>query len=195
MTNALDHSPPPLQPPRQRGILLGLVFRLLLLMVGGAIAGFTGVAIAHFYPASTPEKPLLETVLRRSKLILKGEGTPQETKALAVTLPSDVFFKDSQSALRPGTNAILDNIISDLRNYPGATILVAVHTDNLGEVKDNQELSFRQAQAVKQYLATHLGSTYHWLVAGYGAAKPVVENTTDANRQRNRRIEIAVDPN
>jgi OmpA-OmpF porin, OOP family len=158
------------------------------------MAGLAGIAIAHFYPASTPEKPLLETVLQRSKLILQGRGTPQDAKALAVTLPSDVFFKDSQSALRPEAHLILNDIIRDLRKHPGATIRVAVHTDNIGELKYNQELSFRQAQAMKQYLASNLGNGYYWLVIGYGAAKPVVENTTDPNRQRNRRIEIAVDP-
>ncbi|WP_449418561.1 OmpA family protein [Phormidium nigroviride] len=114
--------------------------------------------------------------------------------ALMVTLPSDILFEVGSSALRPGTNVILDNLIADLQNYEGATVRIAGHTDDAGEVKDNQNLSFARAQAVEQYLSKTLGQKYHWVAIGYGESRPSVENTTDANRQRNRRIEVAIDP-
>ncbi|TAG90361.1 MAG: OmpA family protein [Oscillatoriales cyanobacterium] len=112
--------------------------------------------------------------------------------ALMVTLPSDVLFDTASISLRAGTNAILDNLVADLRNYEGATVRVAGHTDNVGEVADNRNLSFARAQAVAKYLSNVLGEKYHWVAIGYGDSRPSVDNGSDANRQRNRRIEVAI---
>lgn len=112
--------------------------------------------------------------------------------ALMVTLPSDVLFDTGSISLRAGTNAILDNLVADLRNYEGATVRVSGHTDDAGEVAENRNLSFARAQAVEQYLFKALGEKYHWVAIGYGESRPSVDNSTDANRQRNRRIEVAV---
>lgn len=113
---------------------------------------------------------------------------------LMVTLPSDVLFDTDSISLRPGTNAILDNLVADLRNYEGATVRVAAHTDDAGEQAQNRNLSFARAQAVANYLSDALGEKYHWVAIGYGETSPSVENSSDANRQRNRRIEIAISP-
>ena len=115
------------------------------------------------------------------------------TDKLKITLPSDVLFEGNNSLLRPQAGLILDKIIADLRNYSASTIRISAHTDNLGETEDNRELSFRRAKAVEQYFARALGEQYRWLVVGYGETRPLVANDTDANRQRNRRIEISVD--
>jgi peptidoglycan-associated lipoprotein len=123
-----------------------------------------------------------------------GKSAVFTSEALMVTLPSDVLFDPGSSALRAGTNVILDNLIADLKNYEGATVRIAGHTDNTGEAKDNQNLSFARAQSVTQYLSKTLGDKYHWVVIGYGRTSPLVENTTETNRQRNRRIEVAISP-
>ncbi|MEQ9551006.1 MAG: OmpA family protein [Coleofasciculus sp. G3-WIS-01] len=115
------------------------------------------------------------------------------TQTLKVTLPSDVLFEGNNSLLRPEAGLILDKIIADLRNYPSSTIRIAAHTDSLGKPENNRELSFRRAKAVEQYFARALGDDYRWLVVGYGEIRPLVSNDTDANQQRNRRIEIAVE--
>lgn len=113
-------------------------------------------------------------------------------EVLKVTLPSDVLFDGGQSILSSGADLILEKVISDLRRYQNATISVAVHTDNTSQADDNRELSFQRARAVEQYLSYTLGKQYRILVLGYGASRPLVVNDTDANRQRNRRVEIIV---
>ncbi|HAX87718.1 MAG TPA: cell envelope biogenesis protein OmpA [Cyanobacteria bacterium UBA11370] len=115
------------------------------------------------------------------------------TDKLKVTLPSDVLFDGKNSLLRPEAGLILDKIIADLRNYPSSTIRITAHTDAAGEVEDNRELSFRRAKALEQYFGRALGEQYRWLVVGYGETRPLVANDTEANLQRNRRIEIAVE--
>ena len=111
-----------------------------------------------------------------------------------VTLPSDVLFDAGSISLRAGTSAILDNLVADLRNYEGATVRVGGHTDDAGEAVDNRKVSFARAQAVVQYLSGVLGQKYHWVAIGYGESRPLVDNSSDANQQRNRRIEVAISP-
>jgi outer membrane protein OmpA-like peptidoglycan-associated protein len=119
-----------------------------------------------------------------------------------VTLPSDTLFDSTQTSLRPESLAILDSLIGDLQRYPVATIRVSAHVDEQGTVEADRSLSFEQAQAVKQYLTSKLGKNYQWVAIGYGHSRPLAGSPSPGNssplpqsdRQRNRRIEIALDP-
>jgi outer membrane protein OmpA-like peptidoglycan-associated protein len=112
---------------------------------------------------------------------------------LKLTLPSDLLFDQSNSILRPEAGLILDKIITDLRGYSSSTIRITAHMDADTNADADRELSFRRAKAVQQYLVSALGDQYRWVVVGYGGTRPLIANDTDANRQRNRRVEIAVD--
>jgi OmpA-OmpF porin, OOP family len=93
--------------------------------------------------------------------------------------------------LRSEASIVLDSIMADLQRYPGAAIRVAAHVDGQGD--GDQARSFEQAKAVKQYLADKLGNNYQWVAIGYGHSRPLVDKNA-ADRQRNRRIEITLDP-
>jgi OmpA-OmpF porin, OOP family len=119
--------------------------------------------------------------------------TATQGKALKVTLPSDALFDATQNSLRPEMSAILDSIISDLQRYPGATIQIAAHVDEQGTVDADRARTFEQSRAVKQYLASKLPN-YQWVAIGYGHSRPLADNKAEADRQRNRRVEITVSP-
>lgn len=114
--------------------------------------------------------------------------------AMMVTLPSDVLFESGSNTIRSEARVILDNLIGELKNYKGATISVAGHADDRGQVEANQELSFLRAEAVAEYLSKNLGDRYRLLAIGYGESRPIAENDSQTNRQRNRRIEIKINP-
>jgi len=120
--------------------------------------------------------------------------TAAQGKALMVTLPSDTLFESTQTSLRPESLPILDSLINDLQGYSGATIRVSAHVDEQGTIAADRSLSFEQAKAVKQYLTSKLGEDYQWVAIGYGHSRPLAGNTAQGDRQRNRRIEIAIDP-
>ncbi|WP_293144151.1 OmpA family protein [Okeania sp. SIO3I5] len=111
-----------------------------------------------------------------------------------VTLPSNILFKFGSNTIRSDGRVILDNLISELRNYKDVTISISGHTDNRGKAKVNQELSFLQAEAVAEYLSKNLGQRYRLLAIGYGESRPIAENDSQTNRQRNRRIEVKIRP-
>ena len=118
--------------------------------------------------------------------------TPLPGDKLKVTLPSDLLFANN-SELSPEGSLILDAIVTDLAKHKGATIRIAAHTDISNSPSQSRELSFQLARTVEQYLASSLRGNYRWVSIGYGQTRPLVANNTDGNRQRNRRIEIAVD--
>lgn len=113
---------------------------------------------------------------------------------MMVTLPSDILFESNSNTIVSQGRVILDNLIGELKNYKGATISVSGHTDNRGQEKANQELSFLRAEAVAEYISKNLGDRYRLLAIGYGESRPIAENDSRTNRQRNRRIEVKINP-
>ncbi|WP_293126451.1 OmpA family protein [Microcoleus sp. bin38.metabat.b11b12b14.051] len=158
----------------------------LQLMSQQLAATSTASASPLALPALSPGNTSVQPQNTRNP-VFAGDG-------LMVTLPSDVLFDTGSISLRAGTNTILDNLVAELRNDEGATVRVAGHTDDAGEEADNRNVSFARAQAVVQYLSGVLGKKYHWVAIGYGESHPSVDNTSDINRQRNRRIEVAISP-
>jgi len=77
------------------------------------------------------------------------------------------------------------------------SITIAGHTDDRGSTLHNWELSTSRAQAVVNYMFQinpKLESEYgdYFSAAGYGENRPLVPNTSEANRTLNRRIELAI---
>ncbi|NJR40465.1 MAG: OmpA family protein [Leptolyngbyaceae cyanobacterium CSU_1_4] len=177
-------------------------------------------SIRQLPPSSTPlsqaERDKLQAELAQLRAQLRGLGDRAATietqlgaaapappeKALMVTLPSDTLFDATQASLRPESLPILDSLISDLQRYPGATVRVSAHVDEQGAVEADRSRSFEQAKVVKQYLSSKLDDTYQWVAIGYGHSRPLAANSAQGNplpgsqgdRQRNRRIEIAIEP-
>lgn len=124
----------------------------------------------------------------------KTDNNPKPKEALMVTLPSDYLFPENSNQLKQESQPILDNLIAEIQNYPGATIRINAHTDNSSETNANRSISMQRAQTLEQYLKNILGDRYRWVSMGYGDSRPLVENNNDTSRQRNRRIEISIEP-
>jgi outer membrane protein OmpA-like peptidoglycan-associated protein len=133
----------------------------------------------------------------------QGQAEISKAKArsqvLSVTLPTDSLFDDTRSSLKPGAADLLADVVTELRlnaaHQTGkASVAIAIHSDDIGSPLTNQELSFRRARVVAQYLADQLGTAYQFVALGYGPTNPLTPNTTNENRRRNRRLEIQVLP-
>lgn len=119
---------------------------------------------------------------------------PGPSATASITLPSDALFRDTYATLRPEAASILDNVLAELETEGGATIRISVHTDSVGDAQDNRELSLRRAGAIAQYLSTALPEGYRWVIAGFGESRPIAPGEDDTSLQRNRRIELQIDP-
>ncbi|MDE2224374.1 MAG: TonB-dependent receptor [Xanthomonadaceae bacterium] len=89
--------------------------------------------------------------------------------------------------------AILGQAVDTLNRYPQVQVEIDGYTDSRGSEKYNQALSERRASIVDAYLTSHgVDASRITAVKGLGAANPVDTNTTEAGRERNRRVEFKV---
>ena len=131
---------------------------------------------------------LLEKLQQQLNKILE---TRESARGLIVNM-SDVLFDTGSATLKPGAREKLARIAGVLLAYPSLHVAVEGHTDNVGEYAYNQSLSERRAEAVRTYLVEQ-GIPQPTIEAmGFGEARPVVDNTTPAGRQQNRRVELVI---
>ncbi len=166
-----------------------LIGTSLVLVLGSSVGFAAGIVSAELYPASAQDLPPLEQWLRLPTQLMKQRGTDGRA---TIILPSDNLFADGKSRLRAEGVLILNQVADELATYPNIRVIVSVHTDNVGEAADDRQLSLMQARVVQQYLAEKLQNDQRWTVVGYGASQPIADNTTNAGRQRNRRVELTL---
>jgi hypothetical protein len=101
-----------------------------------------------------------------------------------------LYFEFASAAIRPESQPVLEEIADLMRRHPDWKLRVAGHTDSIGGMASNLELSRRRAESVREALGK-LGVSLSRLEAtGYGAAAPKETNTTIEGRARNRRVEL-----
>jgi outer membrane protein OmpA-like peptidoglycan-associated protein len=116
---------------------------------------------------------------------------------LGVTITSRIEFDTGKATLRPSAAKTLANVALALKARPGSVRRVAVegHTDNAGTRKLNLELSQARAKAVADFLALHGIAATSLVPQGFADLRPVADNSTDAGKQANRRVEfVVIDP-
>jgi outer membrane protein OmpA-like peptidoglycan-associated protein len=108
--------------------------------------------------------------------------------------PGDVVFDTDQATIRPDAASALHAIAVKIKAAsPNARLRVEGHTDDRGDATYGLRLSERRAQAVALWLVRneHFRSAL-LTTKGFGETAPAVPNTSDANRQKNRRVVIIV---
>lgn len=103
-----------------------------------------------------------------------------------------VTFEFDRTRLRPDAETILAWAVELLERYPEMRVEVAGHTDNVGTAEYNQQLSLERAAAVREHFIAKGIAADRMEVRGYGFDEPIVDNDTELNRERNRRVELRV---
>lgn len=111
------------------------------------------------------------------------------------SVKGDVHFDNNSSQITPAGKAELQKMVGGQANIPdGNHILVEGHTSNTGTAEYNMTLSKQRADAVAKVL-TDMGFDKARVSAkGYGMDKPLYPNNTEANRSKNRRVDIVLVP-
>ena len=101
-----------------------------------------------------------------------------------------VNFDFNKAVLRPESEPVLKQVLAIFTATPSFSAEVSGHTDNIGTPAYNLKLSDSRADAVKSWLVAHGVAPARVTSRGYGDSQPLVPNTTDANRFKNRRVEL-----
>lgn len=115
------------------------------------------------------------------------------SETVEATLGSDVLFAVDSADLADGAQAALDAVAAHLEGREPGTVLVVGHTDDVADDAYNQGLSERRAATVAAELAKRVDtSRFELRTEGRGEAEPLVPNTDDDARARNRRVTVTL---
>ncbi len=131
----------------------------------------------------------------------KCPGTPRGSAvdkngctAERVSIRLDIKFDTDKADIKPEYNDEIKKVGDMMNKYPEIKMLIEGHTDNVGPVEYNKDLSLRRADAVKRYLVEKFGIAPERLTAkGFGPTNPIADNSTPEGRQKNRRIEAVIE--
>lgn len=120
--------------------------------------------------------------------------TTETARGLVMNM-SDVLFDFNKYTLKPEAREKLAKVSGILLAYPGLKVQVEGYTDNIGSDEYNQKLSEQRADGVRDYLVSQSVKDNNVTAAGYGKSSPVADNSTNAGRAQNRRVQLVVSGN
>lgn len=117
--------------------------------------------------------------------------TEQTDKGLMMTL-GDFVFDSGKSTIKQEAVDNFSKVVEFINTYPDNKIRIEGHTDSSGSNQLNLKLSQRRADAVKALLVKNGINANALDAVGMGEEFPVAENSTQAGKARNRRVEIII---
>lgn len=156
---------------------------------GAAIGGAVGAVAGNIWSSR------MEQQKRQMEQATQGTGvqvTQTADNRLKLDIPSDISFDTNRSNIKPNFRPVLDRFADGLVSNPYARVNIIGHTDSTGGDAINNPLSVNRAAETRDYLVSRGVASNRISIDGRGSHEPVASNNTDANRARNRRVEIFV---
>ncbi|MCC6445217.1 MAG: flagellar motor protein MotB [Armatimonadetes bacterium] len=132
----------------------------------------------------------------QDKKLKEALSVHEDERGLVITLATDhVLFDMGSADIKPKIGEVLDKIGKLLKGMSNH-IRVEGHTCNLpvrnAQFHDNFRLSMTRASNVYYYLIRSGISPDRLAATGYADTRPLALNTSDANRAKNRRVDIVI---
>jgi outer membrane protein OmpA-like peptidoglycan-associated protein len=131
----------------------------------------------------------IENMFARDEARVSREGNRMVIRLVGLT------FQSGQDVVRPAYRPLLEKVRQAADVFPRSQIVIEGHTDAYGGDENNLALSRRRAEAVSAYLTNELGvPEFRISSVGYGETQPIANNDTEQGRERNRRIDVIIEP-
>ena len=172
--------------------------------IGAGLGALGGALVGNSLDQQDKKSEALEGQLNRNEELLaenrrlieelrrRGADVRSTERGVVVNLP-DILFEFDKARLTREAVRTVGEISEVLRDATGRRIAVEGHTDSIGSVTYNKDLSRRRAQSVARSLSAQGLPRSQMGVRGYGEGAPIATNNTAAGRSRNRRVEIIVE--
>ena len=105
---------------------------------------------------------------------------------------NNIFFEFAKFDLLSQSYLELNRVVDFLKSNPKMHIEIQGHTDNIGSNDRNLLMSKNRAEAVYNFLVSQGIDKSRLLAKGYGKKNPILQNTNDENRAKNRRVEFLI---
>lgn len=104
----------------------------------------------------------------------------------------NIYFETGKATLKDESFVELDKVLKFLQENTELKIEISGHTDNVGSLKANTNLSEARAKAVVQYFVSKGIPAERLVYKGYAFNQPISPNNTPEGRQMNRRVEFKI---
>jgi outer membrane protein OmpA-like peptidoglycan-associated protein len=151
-------------------------------IIGAVVGGAAGAIIGHQMDQQAKE---LDQSIAGAKVERVGEG-------IQVTFDSGLLFDFDSDRIRPEAAKNFQELARSLNKFGNSNLLIVGHTDSQGDDAYNQALSQRRANAASAYLQSQGVPTSRISTSGRGESEPIATNDTEAGKQLNRRVEVAI---
>ncbi|MCJ0742072.1 OmpA family protein [Pedobacter montanisoli] len=151
-------------------------------VIGAAVGGTAGGFIGKRMDKQAAE---IKTAIPGADVIREGEG-------IIVRFDSGILFDFNKTDLKDEAKKNIQSLAASLNQYPGTDVKVIGHTDNIGTAAVNQSVSEKRAAAVKAYAVSQGVPSSRLVTEGRGFSDPIADNSTEAGRAANRRVEIVI---
>lgn len=117
--------------------------------------------------------------------------TTESARGVIVSL-SGILFDVGKATLKPASQLTVAKLAGILMVFPRMNLSIEGYTDSTGSAELNMKLSVDRARAVYDFLLTQGISNDRMKFQGFGPENPVAPNDSEANRARNRRVEVVL---
>ncbi len=155
-------------------------------LIGAGVGALAGGAIGNYQDRQEAKL--------RAELEGTGVSVTRIGDNITLNMPGNVTFATNSSDLSPAFFNVLNSVAKVMKEFNQTVVEVAGHTDSTGSDSYNQSLSERRAASVSTYLSGQGVNSERLITVGMGEQRPVADNSTDAGRQANRRVEITMVP-
>ena len=110
---------------------------------------------------------------------------------MTFALQAEVLFSKDSAKLSDEAKSRIATIAEEIKKQNATKVRVFGFTDNLGSAAHGDVLSRQRANAVQDVLDQELHDpNITFEVRGYGEQYPIADNSTEAGRRKNRRVEV-----
>lgn len=110
-----------------------------------------------------------------------------------ITITDRIQFENNSARLLETSHPILDQVVGVMeKNQRIRLVEIQGHTDSKGDDARNKRLSQQRAESVRSYLIGKGIAAERLMAKGFGEERPLVDNDSQDNRSKNRRVEFEI---
>lgn len=151
-------------------------------IAGAAVGGTVGAIIGRN----------MDRKAREMEEEMEGVTIQRVEEGIAVSFDSGILFSFDSAALRQESINNLQKLTEIINRDDNTILLIVGHTDSVGDEMYNLGLSERRAQSAADYMIEQGLAPSRVQIEGRGEYEPIADNDTEAGRQENRRVEVAI---
>lgn len=160
-------------------------------LIGAALGALAGGAVGNY---QDKQQLALEKALADERQQKQVAIERLQNDVLRVSLSDEASFSFDSAELKPAFRPTLDKLANEMSTFDKTVLHVVGYTDDIGSDTYNLGLSTKRANAVAKYLENDGVAKQRLMIEGRGETEPRYPNNSAANRSRNRRVEIYIQP-